>query len=299
VRNYILPILALAGVGLAAISVLRDNGAQSAATTSSENAFQPPYDSYVAGTGIVESSSTNIAIGTNVSGVVADLYADVGTDVNAGDPLFSIDDRLQASEVETRKAQVEVAKSKLDTAEYELSLSQTLASRDIDSKEKTTRNRYAVATAKADLALAEAELNASRAALERYTVQAPVEGRVLQVNARPGEFAEAGPQQEPLVLFGSVSPLHVRVEIDESDAWRVKESAPAAAYLRGNPSINAPLTFVRFEPYVVPKKSLTGDTTERVDSRVLQVVYRLDRGDLPIFIGQLLDVYIEDSVAAE
>ena len=46
--------------------------------------------------------------------------------------------------------------------------------------------------------------------------------------------------------------------------------------------IHTPLHFVRFEPYVIPKESLTGDTTERVDTRVLQVIYSFDRGDMPI-----------------
>jgi HlyD family secretion protein len=50
---------------------------------------------------------------------------------------------------------------------------------------------------------------------------------------------------------------------------------------------------VRFEPFVVPKKSLTGDTTERVDTRVLQVLYRFNRGDLPVYVGQQVDVFIE------
>jgi hypothetical protein len=50
---------------------------------------------------------------------------------------------------------------------------------------------------------------------------------------------------------------------------------------------------VRFEPFVVPKTSLTGDSTERVDTRVLQVSYRVERDGLPVFVGQQLDVFID------
>jgi hypothetical protein len=88
-------------------------------------------------------------------------------------------------------------------------------------------------------------------------------------------------------------PLHVRVDVDENDASRVSATTPATGYLRGNKNIKTPLTFVRFEPYVVPKKSLTGDTTERVDTRVLQVIYSFERNDLPIFVGQQMDVFID------
>ena len=59
------------------------------------------------------------------------------------------------------------------------------------------------------------------------------------------------------------------------------------------PTSRRPCSFVRFEPFVVPKRSLTGDSTERVDTRVLQVIYRVERDDLPLFVGQQLDVFIE------
>ena len=59
---------------------------------------------------------------------------------------------------------------------------------------------------------------------------------------------------------------------------------------RGNPDRKYALTFVRVEPYVIPKKSLTGGNTERVDTRVLQVIYAIDAPDVPLYVGQQLDV---------
>ena len=86
------------------------------------------------------------------------------------------------------------------------------------------------------------------------------------------------------------------MDVDENDAWRLVAGAKAEASVRGNADQKYQLEFVRFEPYVVPKKSLTGDSAERVDTRVLQVIYRL----LPLadsskrlFVGQLMDVFIE------
>jgi hypothetical protein len=54
-----------------------------------------------------------------------------------------------------------------------------------------------------------------------------------------------------------------------------------------------PATFVRVEPYVTPKKSLTGGSAERVDTRVLQVLFGFDRGEFPIYVGQQMDVFVE------
>jgi hypothetical protein len=58
-----------------------------------------------------------------------------------------------------------------------------------------------------------------------------------------------------------------------------------------------PLSFVRFEPYIVPKRSLTNDAAERVDTRVLQVIYAFDPAAFPAFVGQQVDIFIKaDSV---
>jgi hypothetical protein len=43
----------------------------------------------------------------------------------------------------------------------------------------------------------------------------------------------------------------------------------------------------------VPRRSLSGDPTERADSRVLQVIYSFERAILPVYVGQRLDVFIE------
>ncbi len=98
---------------------------------------------------------------------------------------------------------------------------------------------------------------------------------------------------DPLILLGATEPVHVRVDVDGNDAWRIKSGAAATGFLRGNKNLKTAMRFVRFEPYVVPKKSLTGDSTERVDTRVLQVIYSFDRGSLPIYVGQQMDVFID------
>jgi HlyD family secretion protein len=112
------------------------------------------------------------------------------------------------------------------------------------------------------------------------------------VNVRPGEYVGA-PHIEPLILLGDVSKLHVRVDIDENDIPRFVEGKPATAALKGSPNIRFPLKYIGMEPYVVPKKSLTGMNTERVDTRVLQVIYSFDPTGLPVHVGQQVEVFIE------
>jgi len=57
------------------------------------------------------------------------------------------------------------------------------------------------------------------------------------------------------------------------------------------------LRYVRTDPDVVPKVLLTGDTTQRTDTRVLQVVYSFDPKSLALYVGQQMDVFIEAAVS--
>src|SRR5216683_1862755 len=106
--------------------------------------------------------------------------------------------------------------------------------------------------------------------------RSPSDADVLQVKLRVGEFAAAAAGASPLVLLGRSKPLHVRVDVDEHEGWRVHPGATAVGRMRGNAELKAPLSFVRFEPFVIPKRSLTGDSTERVDTRVLQIIYKVE-----------------------
>jgi hypothetical protein len=89
------------------------------------------------------------------------------------------------------------------------------------------------------------------------------------------------------------------VDVDENDAWRFRKGAAAVAFIRGNRDLNTELRFERVEPYVIPKRSLTGDSTERVDTRVMQVVYSFERSKLPVYVGQQMDVFIEVKTGAK
>jgi hypothetical protein len=94
------------------------------------------------------------------------------------------------------------------------------------------------------------------------------------------------------MVLGDLSDLHARVDVDEDDVPSFRPGAAARASLRGDARVEMPLTFVRVEPCLAPKKSLTGEGTERVDTRVLRVIYALPPGTRDVYVGQLLDVYI-------
>ncbi len=145
---------------------------------------------------------------------------------------------------------------------------------------------------RAALVLAQAQVQQTQTERERAVVRAPIDGHLLKVNVRPGEYVGAQPGQT-LIVLGDTTKLHVRVDVDEHDIPRFKPQRPAHAVLRGFDRRQVSLSFVRIEPFVTPKKSLTGDNTERVDTRVMQVIYAVDATDVPLFVGQQVDVFID------
>jgi HlyD family secretion protein len=145
--------------------------------------------------------------------------------------------------------------------------------------------------ARAELKQTEAQVARTRADMGRLQVAAPISGRILQCKVRPGEYAPSGVLAQPLVLLGEVKQLHIRADIDEKDAWRFNAGAAATGSIRGNSALKYSLQYVRTEPYVVPKRNLTGDATERVDTRVLQVIYALPK-DAKLYPGQQMDLSI-------
>ena len=257
-----------------------------------------------------------------------DLRADLGVKRAAVEAararLAKLEEQPRAEDIPPAEARVREAEANLADAEVQVRLIESVTDRRAVREEDVLRRRLAykaaqarlaeaqaqlallkagawapdIAVAKSEMAQAEAQLKQVETNVDRLTTRAPIAGIILQNKVRLGQYAQCAPLSEPLMILGGVSPLHVRVDVDEHDAWRVREGAPAVGSPRGNGSLRIPLQFVRFEPYVIPKKSLTGDSTERVDTRVLQVIYRVAAENSSLFVGQQMDVYIETPVAA-
>lgn len=320
IRKYLLPVFALFGVA-AAIAMV-DEGNRTPSVT--KPLFQPAeatFSSYIFGPGIVEASTENISIGTPVPGIVTAIYVKWGQQVKSGAPLFKVDSRdLEArllpanSKVTEAEAQllaatanINAAKATLAKAENHLRAGQGLVPGVSISAEDLANRTFDVEADKAALDSAEAQvqqINAQIASakaqvqqikdeIQLRTVRAPVAGSILQRKIRLGEYAQTGVLATPLMVLGNDTVLYVRVDIDQSDAWRFQPDATAVAYMRGNAIMKTALRYVRTDPYVVPRALLTGDATQRTDTRVLQVIYRFDRASLPAYVGQLMDVFIQ------
>lgn len=196
---------------------------------------------------------------------------------------------LSEEEVDMRRVNWETAAAKLHEANAKMHEAKaSLALLDGQPTSATLEVQRAV------VAQSEANLQRARTNLELREITAPKNATVLSVKIREGEFVPASVLSTPLLTLGVIDPLHVRVDIDESEIPRFNKAAKAYASVRGRPDIKVPMQLVRIEPLVIPKKSLTGTVSERVDTRVLQVIYSVDPQAIGASVGQQVDVYIEE-----
>jgi HlyD family secretion protein len=309
VRNKVIFILAI--IGLLA-------GLVSAYIFSIEKkplppAFMPasnPYKQGIYANGIIESyqkSGENINVYPEVAGTILKIPVSEGKTIKKGAPLVLMDESIQRATVEQQKAQIDLSSASLKSAQdqldkqrksYELN-PRSVSQLDLDNAEN------AVKVAKASVEVAQKQYELARTLLSKYTIKAPVDGIVLSINASVGDYISAQGTYDtytqayiPIVVIGSSQNyVEVRCYIDEILISRLPPAShmEAQMLIRGT-NINIPLEYVRLQPYVSPKIELSSERTERVDVRVLPVVFRFKKPkDIDVYPGQLVDIYIKGS----
>ena len=291
-RNKIIVVLTIAGI-LAGLVSAYIFGIERHAQPPVFKPVSNPYPTAIYANGIVEShqsGGSNINIYPEVSGPITRVMVSEGQRVSAGAPLFSIDDSVQRANTEVAAANLKAAQDQYDKRRLAFELDPNAISKDV------------VNTAKDAVDQASAALNAAQALLHKYSVKAPVDGTVLAVNTTAGSYVSSQGGYDaytqgftPLVVMsGSQEYLAVRCYVDEILISRLPtpEHIQAQMSLRGT-DVKIPLEFVRVQPFVSPKIELSNQRQEKVDLRVLPVIFRFKAKDAPtIYLGQLVDVFI-------
>ncbi len=273
-----------------------------------------PYQQTISGIGFIESSSRNIRLGTFSAGIVDEVLVKEGDLVTKGTVLLKLDDRSQQLQHQMDLHEKEAITHAITAQQAVLNLAKDQYTRDsklkagLKSIQEVNKSRYDFEKAQADLkaleqkaALLGQKIKASQVVLDKLSIKAPIDGTIFKIFARKGEYVqEIG--QTPVAIMGDTSTLNVRIQIDENDAWRYTKGAKATACLRSNSNICFPLTFIRFEPFAAPKTQLSGDSAEKVDTRVIEMVYKLSPKDMsqtttPLVVGQIMDVFIDTNVS--
>jgi len=159
-----------------------------------------------------------VPVGTQVSGVVTDLYADYNSLVKKGQVIARIDPTTWETQLEDTKATLQRAQAAFENAKSDynrnkrLAALQLLADSDLDAKE------LALKTAAGNLESAKAGLSKARINLSYCTIQAPVNGVVVARSVDVGQTVAASFSTPNLFTIAQdLSRMKVETSIDEAD----------------------------------------------------------------------------------
>ncbi|MEW5822270.1 MAG: biotin/lipoyl-binding protein [Cyanobacteriota bacterium] len=198
--------------------------------------------------------------------------------------LSSVSDPRAVSldSIDKIKYELEAAKATMDKARADL------------KRLKAGAWSYEINQVKTEYDASVASIEEVKVLLDEAIVRAPEDGEILKVYNHVGEYVSTV-SNDPPVLFGTTAKMQVRVDIDEVNASNVRPGMKAIASLKGDSGKKFRLNFLRIQPYMVPKKNLSGLATERVDVRVLQVIYEFEPPEFPVYVGQQVDVFLDDN----
>lgn len=187
---------------------------------------------------------------------------------------------------------VKIAKESLNVAQKQYNLVKAGAwFYDIQTQER--QYNALVKAYRADLAL-----------LEKYIVRATADGMVLSMDTSVGSYISPAGMYDsytqtykPVAVMGTVSnDLQVRCYVDEILVPKLPSvpNLKATLMVRGETNVSFPLEFVRIQPLTIPNIQLSYAKSERVDVRVLPIIFKLKKPtSVNLFPGQLVDVYLK------
>jgi len=246
-------------------------------------------DNLVAGNAVVEPRDRETKVAAAVPGRIATIAVHEGERVSKGALLVQLEDSPERAALQAAEADFAAARARAElSAEAFRRVAQAAkgAAATSDDLDRALRQ------AQSDSLSAEAyraRRDQARSAWERLGVRAPIDGEILQVKSRAGEYETPG--GDPLVVMGDVSVLRARVDVDERDIGRIALGNVAFVMADAFPNEKFTGKVVEIGRRMGRKNVRTDDPTERIDTKIIETVIELDKtnGLVP---GMLVTGYI-------
>ncbi|MGJ4950790.1 HlyD family secretion protein [Bradyrhizobium sp. HKCCYLS20291] len=181
--------------------------------------------------------------------------------------------------------------SDVDAARTQLTNARAKLEQQIDELRKVTVDAPLPISVEGQLNVARSDLQAARATLEKLTIRAPLDGTVLQVNARAGEIASPQAAQ-PLVLLGDMSSLRVRAELDQRDLDKIKAGQQAVVRSDAFRGRDVAGKVASIAPLVESSRAAALSQRNMTDVDVVEVLVDLAEPG-PFAVGMKVDVYFK------
>lgn len=256
-----------------------------------------------------------IDLSSDQSGLIQRIMVKEGDTIKKGTALLLLDNDVSKAElaeagsrVQTEKAQVNVirtqiqeAEANLRKAEQDLEKTRKLVERGAETRQKledaeadVTNKRILLQNQQANLLVTQekikelgAQVNTAKASSARYTVNAPVDGLILEVDAKVGQAITTGQTFAQLAPAGRLTAL---CEIDELFADRVAVGQKAVIRYKGYADTASTGQVIYAAPYLKKKSLFSDQVGEKEDRRVREV--RIVLNDPSMLINRQVECVI-------
>jgi HlyD family secretion protein len=292
IRKVVTGVVSLGVLGLLGFSIFRaltagpadvprqsdvENAKRKASPTGPGQDFRQPVggSTGISGQGIVEPADREVKVGSRVPGLVQKIFVKEGDHVSLGAPLLELASSAERAAVATAKADLDGATARLAISSLTAKRAEDLAREGAISRDERDRSVSQANIDRAGVDQARSRLSEAQARLGQLSVKAPSVGTILKLSVREGEFysPEGGAS---LITLGNLSKVRVRLDIDERFIGSVFVGQPGYAVVEAYANRKFPGKVVDIAQRMGRKNQRTDDPTERIDTKIREVVMELD-----------------------
>lgn len=158
-----------------------------------------------------------------VSGVIQKRLFEEGAEVNAGDPLYQIDDRLYRAEVRNAQANLARARATAQSSQLTIQRIEKLATVKAVSEQEHDEARARHQESQAAVASAEAALQSAQINLDYALIRAPISGRTGRSSVTAGALVTAN-QAQTLTTIRQLDPIYVDLTQSHRQLQQLREA---------------------------------------------------------------------------
>lgn len=166
-----------------------------------------------------------------VSGIVKRVLFDEGGLVEAGQPLYQLDDATYRASVNSAQAQLARARTLLEAARLTSTRADELARIGAISTQDHENATSTLHQAQADVGIAQAALDSAKVTLSYARITAPIAGRIGRSSVTQGALVTAN-QTEPLATVQQFDPMYIDLNHSASELLQLRKEL-AAGVLEG------------------------------------------------------------------
>ncbi|MDB5796376.1 MAG: efflux transporter periplasmic adaptor subunit [Paucimonas sp.] len=211
--------------------------------------------------------------------IVRQVHVREGQDVKAGQLLFTLDQRVDSSNVERARAQVERDRADLAEAEANLKRSQELLARKFLAPAAVDTARARVESLRGALRADVAAAQGSSATLSNNRIVASIAGRIGLITVHAGSLAQ--PTSAPMLTIAQVEPIAVSFSVPENELQNIRRSYPEG---------DAPVKVELGDRQVVEGKLYFIDNTADSQTGTIRMKARFENADRKLWPGTYVGV---------